>query len=330
MKNIYCTLFNHRYLSRGLALFESLQRFDHKIELFIIAMDDIVYSKLTAEKIDHIVVIPIADIEKENPRMLTAKGNRSAAEYCWTCTPCVIRHILSHYDCDTCAYLDADIYFYQNPNILMSKMKDFLTMLIPHGSSEKERFREKRCGKYCVEFVPFKNQKQSLEILNHWMEQCLEWCYDECEDGKFGDQKYLEEWENKDGVSITQDRGLGVAPWNAGRFDLIKKEDASYDLIDLEDSMKRYKLFFYHYSQFKIFDKDVVCLDYSNRMIPDKFREELYVDYLKVIKEVNTKYHLTNDGVDYNCIEHFRSDDLDHLMHDRGYFRRSVLLTERD
>lgn len=330
MKNIYCTLFNHKYLSRGLALFESLQRLDDKMELYIVAMDDLAYSKLTAEQIPHIVVISISDIEKEAPEMLVAKGNRSAAEYCWTCTPCVIHYILHHYNCDMCTYLDADIYFYQNPDLLLDQLKEYSTMLVPHRFSEKERHTEAPCGKYCVEFVPFKKETKSLEILEHWREQCLEWCYNRFENGKFGDQKYLEEWEQRDDVYIAEDHGLGVAPWNAGRFDLIKNRDDSYDLIDLENNMKRYTLFFYHYSLFKIFDKDVVCLDHANRMIPDKFREELYVSYLKLLKKVNIKYHLTDDGIDYNSIEHFRSDDLDHLMHDRGYFRRSVLLAERE
>jgi len=79
MKNIYCTLFNHKYLSRGLALFESLQQLDDKMELYIVAMDDLAYSKLTAEQIPHIIAISISDIEKEAPEMLVAKANRSVA-----------------------------------------------------------------------------------------------------------------------------------------------------------------------------------------------------------------------------------------------------------
>lgn len=329
MKNIYCTLFDYKYLSRGLALFESLQQFDDDIELYVVAMDDIAKDKLVSENIKNMVVIPISDIEKRNPKLLWAKGNRSSVEYCWTCTPCAIYHILNHYDCDTCTYLDSDIYFYKNPNHVLEKIKDYSTMLVPHLYSKKETRREELCGKYCVEFVPFKKEKRSMEILKHWTEQCLEWCYDKFEDGRFGDQKYLEEWENWDDVYISRDHGLGVAPWNAERFDLIKNENGSYDLIDLESDMERYSMTFYHYSRFKLYDKDVVGLDWCNRVIPDKIREELYIGYLKTIEAINVKYHLSDDGIDYNAIEHFRSDDLDHLMHDRGYFRKSILLAER-
>lgn len=328
MRNIYCTLLNHKYLSRGLALHESLQRHNDGIQLYIIAMDEISYAKLCAEKIHNIITIPISDIEKENPEMLTAKGNRSDTEYCYTCTPCIILYILQHYTCDTCTYLDADIYFYQDPNNILDKLKDYATILVPHRFSEKECYIEELSGKYCVEFVPFKNEKHSLEILEHWRKQCLNWCYRRFEDGKFGDQKYLEEWEDRDDVYIIQDHGLGVAPWNAERFDLVKTEDGFYDLIDMENDMCRKPLVFYHYSQLKLFDKDVVCLDYCHRVIPDKFRKELYANYLKTLERINIKYHLTEDYIDYNAIDHFRSDDLDHLMHEYNYFRKSTLLAE--
>ena len=83
-------------------------------------------------------------------------------------------------------------------------------MLVPHLFSKRECHVAKRCGKYCVEFVPFKKEKRSMEILQHWTNQCLEWCYDLNEDDRFGDQKYLEEWEKWDDVYISQDHGLGV------------------------------------------------------------------------------------------------------------------------
>ncbi|WP_347223757.1 glycosyl transferase [Bacteroides congonensis] len=329
MKSIYCTLFNHKYLSRGLALFESLQKQNDKIELYIVAMDDIAFSKLIIEKPSNIIVISISDIEKENPDMLVAKGNRSATEYCWTCTSCVIHYIITHYNCDTCTYLDADIYFYQNPGDALDKLKNYTTMLVPHLFSKKESDSEKLCGKYCVEFVPFKKEKKSLEILEHWRRQCLEWCYNKHEDGKFGDQKYIEEWDKRDDVYISRNHGMGVAPWNAGRFDLIKNDAGFYDLIDLENNMQKCSLFFYHFSQLKLFDKDVVCLDYCHRLIPDRFREELYAEYLKTLEMVNEKYHLRDGDTDYNATEHFRSEDLDNLMHEYNYFRKSTLLEER-
>ena len=53
-----------------------------------------------------------------------------------------------------------------------------------------------------------------------WQEQCLAWCYNRAENGKFGDQKYLDVWPSKysDLVHVLQKEHLTLAPWNADRF----------------------------------------------------------------------------------------------------------------
>ena len=33
-----------------------------------------------------------------------------------------------------------------------------------------------------------------MKCLKKWTNQCLEWCYYKLEDGKMGDQKFLDEW----------------------------------------------------------------------------------------------------------------------------------------
>ena len=53
-----------------------------------------------------------------------------------------------------------------------------------------------------------------------WADRCIEWCYARLEDGKFGDQKYLDDWPERfpDAVHVLRERAFLQAPWNATRF----------------------------------------------------------------------------------------------------------------
>ena len=62
--------------------------------------------------------------EFEDQKLLIAKENRSSGEYCWTCTPSTVLYVLDHYDVDSCTYIDADLYFFSSPQILIDEVGD--------------------------------------------------------------------------------------------------------------------------------------------------------------------------------------------------------------
>ena len=84
-----------------------------------------------------------------------------------------------------------------------------------------------------------------MQCLQWWRKQCIEWCYDRLENGKFADQKYLEQWPKKfKGVHILQHKGAGLAPWNWSQYNL--KVDNGKLTVDNQ------KLIFYHFQGFRI------------------------------------------------------------------------------
>jgi len=98
----------------------------------------------------------------------------------------------------------------------------------------------------------FRNDKNGLECLKWWKEKCIEWCYAYYEDGKMGDQMYLDVWREKfKGVCILQNRGANVASWNIDNYSFFKKNDELW--LKVIDGGKEFPLIFYHYHGLKIY-----------------------------------------------------------------------------
>ena len=207
----YCTYFDKNYLSRGLALYSSLLK-NHKsrFHLYVIAFDMFTYNFLKKKNFRFITCIYHQDFEDKDLKRV--KKKRSAVEYLWTCTPSIILFFLQKYKLKSCTYLDADIYFFSNPEIIYQNQKNYSVFITSHNYHPKYDQTE-TSGKYCVQYLTFKNNKMGLRVLKWWRRKCIKWCYNRVEGNKFGDQKYLDSWPEKFlGVEIAKHLGVGVAP----------------------------------------------------------------------------------------------------------------------
>ncbi|MGO8624669.1 hypothetical protein ACC817_36030, partial [Rhizobium ruizarguesonis] len=68
--------------------------------------------------------------------------------------------------------------------------------IIAHRFAPRLQNREVN-GRLCVEWVSFRRDEEGMRCLARWREQCIEWCDYRLEDGKMGDQKYLDEWPDR-------------------------------------------------------------------------------------------------------------------------------------
>lgn len=209
---ILCTLFDSNYLSRALACYDSLINQKTDFHLYLFAFDDLALKILKELKLPHTTTISLKEFEDE--KLLAVKPGRSVAEYCWTCTPSVIRYVLKKYNHDHCTYIDADTYFYRSPALITEAMRNNSVVITPHFYTP-EYDQVATSGIYCVQFMTFKNNEEGLKVLEWWRDACLDWCYAKFEDGKFGDQKYLDDWPTRfSGIFVSENKGEGVAPWN--------------------------------------------------------------------------------------------------------------------
>ena len=215
----YVTLFDSLFLPQGLALHTSMERCAGEYTLWTLCMDDEVHDALTKLELPNVRLIQLSKLE--TPELLAIKSTRSKGEYCWTLTPFAPRFV---FEADSevlrVTYVDADLWFRKNPAAIFREFdasgKD---VLITDHAYAPEHDQSATSGQYCVQFMTF--TRNGGEVVRKWWEErCIEWCYARFEDGKFGDQKYLDDWPENftEQVHVLTNKELTLGPWNATRF----------------------------------------------------------------------------------------------------------------
>lgn len=298
-KMIFCTLFDSYYLDKGIALYRSLERTaNNRFRLYVFCFDDKSYDILDSMNFEHMVLIKSSVLDNETMNRL--KLERSKAEYCWTCTPQVVEYVLDHFEEDNATYIDADLYFFSDPQPLFDEIATAKanTVILEHRFDECIRGRRmlRRSGKYCVEFNYFDQSPESRKALKWWKEKCIEWCYHIYEPERMGDQKYLEKFPKLfDGVYELQHLGAGVAPWNLSQYKLLSETDNDSNIILSESRTgNSFPLVFYHFQNIRYIGKNMVNV-YSGTY-DKKLKDAIYIPYLveiEIIRKRLLSYDIT-------------------------------------
>ncbi len=242
----FCTLFDSGYLIKGLSMLRSVDRYCDNAHVFVLCMDSQAQQILEALQLPYVTCIPLADVETEE--LLKVKPDRGVAEYCWTLSPCLPWYLLQNYpEIDFITYLDADLLFYSSLQPLFDEIGDASIAIIEHRFSPRLQDRIVN-GRFCVEWVSFRRDEQGMACLARWREQCIEWCYYRLEEGRMGDQKYLDQWpERYSACHILMHPGAGIAPWNYSQYQFGRDTQGQ---ITVDGS----PLLFYHFHQFQLLD----------------------------------------------------------------------------
>lgn len=292
----FCTLFDSNYFSRGLTLYHSLENSCRNFHLYIFAFDAICYKKLIQLNLGKATIISLNEFEDEE--LLRVKNERTKAEYCWTCTSSTILYAIEKFNLENCTYIDADMYFYTDPKILFDEIKDASVALTEHYYP-KRYDQSATSGKYCVQFVYFKNDAFGLEALRWWRNACVEWCYARLEDGKFGDQKYLDDWtERFENVYVLQNRGAGVALWNVQQYEIFKENDI-LKLREYKNNITT-DLVFFHFHGLKIIkDQNAYKVKATKFELNSNVINLIYKDYIRRLLMIDESEDISDYDVDF-------------------------------
>ena len=206
----YLCYFDINYLTRGLALYASLRRHGGNFVLWILCLDQESEAVLRRLALGRIHVLTLSELELADPALLAVKPGRLPLEYYWTCGPSALCHILKlSPQIRSLTYLDADMYFFSDPEALFTILGNNSILVTDQGVVDS-----RGTGQFNVGIVIFRNTPNTVRCIRRWREQCLEWCFDRFEDGKHGDQGYLNNWPDLYDVTIVGPALAGLAPWN--------------------------------------------------------------------------------------------------------------------
>ncbi len=253
--NHFCTLFDSNYLSRGLAMYRSLVATGEEFTLYVVCFDDLAFRTLGKMKLPGVVTVSLAEFETEELKRV--KPERSRAEYCWTCTPHVIRHVLDTFRLPAVTYLDADIFFYERPSLLLEEMERAGGSVLITGHNYSGQYAQLLvAGIYCVQFLCIKADQRGMEVLQWWQDRCLK---------RFA------------GVHVLEHPGGGVAPWNVQRFRVAMLDGKPH--VTEKGNARVFEVVFYHFHHLRFYTNGY--LELGNYELSREVKRLLYRPYLE-------------------------------------------------
>lgn len=266
----FVTLFDSKFLPMGMALHSSLMTHAKMFHLWILCMDRVVEDQLRQLSLPNVTLIPLGEVETK--KMLDVKPGRTVAEYCWTLTSFTPEFV---FDRDSSVrrvtYLDADLFFFDDPLIVLDELTQCgKHVLITEHHYAPEYDQSRKFGRFCVQFMTFRKSPEGLKVMKWWQDRCIEWCFARAEDGKFGDQMYLDSWPIRfaSEVHILAQLDRALAPWNVAY------------VLDVRRSP--FKPVFFHFHGFRVVSNNRLL--FYRRYWIGPSGQSLYLEYAAAVK----------------------------------------------
>lgn len=264
----YVTLFDSLFLPQGIALHTSMERHVKDYTLWILCVDDQAHEILSKLNLPNVRLLQLSKLETAD--LLTVKPLRTKGEYCWTLTPFAPRFVFeADVNVTRVTYLDADLWFRKNPAAIFREFESSgKQVLITDHAYAPQYDQSATSGQYCVQFMTF-NRDGGEIVRKWWEERCVEWCFARFENGKFGDQKYLDDWPERfiNTVHVMQNKEWILAPWSAARYPYGNS-------------------ILWHFHDVRVANKsnNIQTVVWYGYLIPKETKNNIYVNYFKDLR----------------------------------------------
>lgn len=267
MERAYCTYFDSNYALQGLALIRSMLEWCQPMELWVLALDQIVFKFLRGSASSLVNVVSLEDFE--SPTLRAVRGTRPWREYIWTCTPSWIAEVLDRTEAPAVSYIDADCFLFGRPDPMFDEIGNAEIAITPHRFSPRYLHYAKTSGKFNVGLVYMRREGAARPCLLHWHEQCLESCELDHTRRLCGDQIYLDHWPNTWRAHVIAHKGANLAPWN-------QRNQYDYSFRDGQIFVDEDPLIWYH------FHGGI----HPNYSLDPFVKDHIYSAYVEVLEEI--------------------------------------------
>ena len=270
----YVTLFDACFLPQGLCLYFSLVINAGDFVLWVLCIDQECFDDLQRLNLPRLRLLHLGSLE--TAELLAVKPFRSRAEYCWTLTPFAPRFVFeADKSVARVTYLDADMFFFKNPKLIYNEFEQSgKQVLITDHAYAPDNDQSATSGQYCVQLLVFSRASLNT-VAKWWQDQCINWCKSYFEDGKFGDQKYLESFEKlfPDDVHVLTNLDILLAPWNASRFPYSR-------------------CVAFHFHQLRLTGPSTPVKFVTGYHVPEPTLKNIYLPYIGLLKSLIISYKL--------------------------------------
>ncbi|MDF2840274.1 MAG: hypothetical protein K0Q99_1046 [Clostridia bacterium] len=275
----YCMIVSKFRVYQGLALYYSLKKTANQFSIYILCMDSEALEFMNKMVKENATIISIKLLEDDC--LCSLKQNRELDEYCWTLKPVFLEYLLRTYkEIKRITYLDADLFFYSNPDKIFESINGYSVLLSSHDFSTENKSLEMYCGRFNSGLISFCNNIEGLSCLNWWKNHCYNLCSKGFTNNQFGDQKYLDQVPKRFKSSkLINLPGVNVAPWNHSKYTFSCNEDTVF--------INKAKLICYHFSGFRLVSPMEFSLSFGFKTLPNPV---IYLPYLKMIQKAIMDY----------------------------------------
>jgi len=251
--DVFCVNFDCNYIFQAKEMLESLTAYAHDPMIFLLALDEEVVSWAKNLSSSRIKILTLDEILEVYPSLRHTRSSRSHAEFIFSLKTFLVDFCLKkNKEISSVSYIDVDVRFYSSVIPIYQELKGYDVGLSPHGFTDKQT-KLLRYGQFNAGWVYFRNSENSLEILRYWQGKVIESCEDVPRNGRFAEQKYLDDFPilfKK--VRVVENPGVNAGPWS-----LAHKSIAINNVGKL--TVNGHPLIFFHFHGLRFRGNRVFC-----------------------------------------------------------------------